>query len=242
MRVTHKGVAAAAMTLAIAASGLAAGPASAQPEFTSAASNLNRFQPTTADARTHRFRTWRLIRSFIRKSRGWPTTASPRGGSSPMGPALSGPCNPSIATHGSFYVPTDGLPPDYTPPSKSPYADIYAESMFYKEVCWVASEGISQATSAMTGRCCSGPPAPLPVMQWQRSCTASPDRLTTRRRRNPHSRTSCRTGSSTRKSVGLPLPGFRQVGPKTTAPKRIDPTNPSTAMRWPHLCIGSIMN
>ncbi|MGF4043224.1 S-layer homology domain-containing protein [Paenarthrobacter nitroguajacolicus] len=157
MRVTHKGVAAAAMTLAIAASGLAAGPASAQPEFTSAASNLNRFQPTTADAENPPFSDVAIDSQFYTEITWLADNGISTGWLQPDGTSTFRPLQSINRDAMAAFMYRLMGSPDYTPPSKSPYADIYAESMFYKEVCWVASEGISQGYVGYDGSLLFGP-------------------------------------------------------------------------------------
>lgn len=51
--------------------------------------------------------------------------------------------------------------PDYTPPKKSPFTDVSTDNQFYKEISWLAAEGISTGWVQPDGTRTFAPTAPV---------------------------------------------------------------------------------
>ncbi|VXC67492.1 exported hypothetical protein [Arthrobacter sp. 9V] len=151
MRVASAGVAAAVIALAIASSGLAAGSASAQPSSVTLGSNLGRVQATAADTDVPVFTDVATDSQFYTEITWLAENGISTGWLQPDGTSMFRPLQSINRDAMAAFMYRLVGSPEYTPPSESPYADIYAESMFYKEVCWVADEGISQGYVSFGG-------------------------------------------------------------------------------------------
>ncbi|WP_055804509.1 S-layer homology domain-containing protein [Arthrobacter sp. Leaf337] len=57
----------------------------------------------------------------------------------------------SSGPHGGLPVPAGRSPKDYVPPAESPFADVPTTHNFYKEISWLAKQGISNGWTEEDG-------------------------------------------------------------------------------------------